>query len=106
MPIVNQLAGSLNLAFHQGDDFGSLIDLSIDTTGYQLEAAIVSLVTGEELLTVTLEEVDAEAGQWQLSLTGEQTAELPVGSLGLRVSWLTEGGMVRRFLEGICEVVK
>lgn len=104
MATATQEPGELNLSLVQGDDFGTLLDLSIDTTGYTIAASIYSLLTGVELLAPTVTEVDAEVGQWNLSMTAEQTAELPAGTLGIKVIWTTPGDDVRRFLQGVCEV--
>lgn len=104
MATATQEPGELNLSLVQGDDFGTLLDLSIDTTGYTFEASVYSLVNGEELVAPNVTEVDAELGQWNLSMTAEETAGLPAGTLGIRITWTTPGDSVRRFLQGVCEV--
>jgi len=104
MAAAEQVAGRLNLALVRGDDFGQLLDLSIDLTGYTFEASIYSTLTGEEFLAPSVTEVDLSYGQVNLSMTSEETAALPVGTLGFRITWTAPGGAVRRFLEGVCEV--
>jgi hypothetical protein len=98
-----QLPGPLHLAFKRGDDYGTLIDFSVDLSGRSCSAAIRSVNTRAEVATFTITEIDMEAGQLNLSLTGEQTAELAVGTYAWSLQWV-DGGAVRTALEGYVEV--
>lgn len=104
MATADQLPGELNIAFNHGDDYSTLVDLSIDTTGYSWAAEIYSLVTREVLEEPTVAVVNAASGQFNLSITDAQAAALPPGTLGLRIRWTAPGGYLRRAFDGICEV--
>jgi hypothetical protein len=104
MATADQLPGNLNIAFNRGDSYATLLDLSINTTGYSWEAEIYSLVTLAVLEEPTVTVVSAANGQINLSITDSQAAALPPGTLGLRISWTAPGEYRRRAFEGICEV--
>lgn len=106
MATAPQLPGSLHFALVRGDDYSTLLDLSISTVGYTWSAEIYSLTNGATLVAPTITVVDAAQGKINLSLTDTQAATLPPGTLGLRINWVAPGDTKRRAFEGVCEVVR
>jgi hypothetical protein len=106
MATAPQLPGSLHVAFCRGDDYSTLLDLSISTVGFTWSAEIYSLTHGGTIATPAIDVVDAAAGKINLSLTDAQAAALPPGTLGIRIRWTAPGDMKRRAFEGVCEVVR
>jgi hypothetical protein len=106
MPAYEQLPGPLNLAFRASDSFSSLIDFSIDMTGYSASAALYSTITGSTVTALTTTVTNASAGQVNVSLTKTQTAGLPVGTYGWRLLWTDAGGAQRTGLTGFAEVTR
>jgi hypothetical protein len=110
MPLYEQTPGSLNLSFVRGDDFTTPVDFSISMAGYQVSAEIISSVSGAEVaagakiqdFTITI--VNAATGQYNLSLTDQQTAAIPRGTYAWRMKW-TEGSETRTALSGFVEVL-
>jgi hypothetical protein len=99
-----QLPGELNLAFNRGDDFSTLIDFSITMTGYSVTAAIYSLISGDTVQAFTVTASNASAGQFNISLTDAQTAVIPRGTYGWRMTWV-ENNATRTALTGFVEVL-
>jgi hypothetical protein len=106
MATAPQLPGPLHVAFVRGDDYSTLLDLSISIVGYTWSAEIYSLTNGQSLATPQITVVDAAAGKFNLSLTDAQAGELPPGTLGLRINWSAPGDAKRRAFEGVCEVMR
>jgi len=101
-----QLPGKLNVAFNKADEYAALLDLSIATTGYLWTAEICSLVDGAVILSPTVTDYDASLGKINVAITEAQAASLAVGSYALKITGVAPGSVQRRFVEGICEVVK
>lgn len=106
MPAYEQLPGSLNLAFRASDDFSSLIDFSIDMTGYTATAALYSLVSGSSVQSFTTTMSNAASGQVNIALTDTQTAGLAPGTYAWRMQWTDAGGGQRTALSGFAEVTR
>lgn len=104
MPSYDQSPGSLNLSFKGGDDFSSLIDFSIDMTGYTATAAIVSPVTGGTVVPFTVTIPSAAEGQVNIALTDTQTAAIARGTYSWQMTW-AEGQGTRTALTGFVEVL-
>lgn len=104
MPAYEQLPGPLNLAFRATDDFSSLIDFSLDMSGYSATAAIYSTITGNAVTSFTTNVTNAALGQVNISLTDTQTAAIPPGTYGWRLQWTDAGGGQRTGLDGFVEV--
>jgi len=106
MATAPQLPGPLHVAFVRGDDYSTLLDLSISIVGYTWSAQIYSLTNGQTIATPAITVVDAAAGKLNLSLSDAQAGQLPPGTLGLRINWTAPGDAKRRAFEGVCEVVR
>lgn len=104
MPLTDTLPGSLSIAFRRGDEFSTLLDFSIATTGYTWAAVIHSVVTGTTIATPTVTVVNAATGQVNLGLTEIQTAAIPAGTYGWRLAWTAPGDSIRTVLQGTVEV--
>lgn len=104
MPSYSAVPGNLCLAFQKGDDFSALIDFSpITMTGYTVSASISSLVTGDQVVPLTVSVTSATAGKVNVSLTDSQTSSIPRGTYGWNLKW-AEGQATRTALSGIVEV--
>jgi hypothetical protein len=77
MAYAPQLPGTLHVAFVRGDDYSTLLDLSISLVGYSLDAQLYSLTNGQTVATPTVSVVDAAAGKFNLTLSDAQAAALP-----------------------------
>ncbi|NDD86073.1 hypothetical protein EBZ38_17575 [bacterium] len=106
MAIAPQTPGELSISLCRGDDYSTLVDLSISIVGYTWSAAIYSLSTGTTLVYPTISVVNASAGTFTVSITDTQAATLPPGTLGIRIDWTAPGDMKRRAFEGVCEVLR
>jgi hypothetical protein len=104
MPSYEQTPGTLNLSFNRSDDFSTLIDFSITMTGYTVTASMYSLVSGETVQAFTVTAANASAGQYNISLTDAQTAAIPRGTYGWRMTWV-ENQATRTALTGFVEVL-
>jgi hypothetical protein len=104
MPSFDQTPGSLNLTFNRGDDFSALVDFSISMVGYTVTASVTSLVTGAQVVALTVSIASAANGQVNISLTDTQTAALARGTYGWQMQW-TEGSATRTALTGFVEVL-
>lgn len=103
----------LNVSFVRGDEFGMLIDASIDLTGYTFSAPIYkasSVVNGVPVGTVvvdnfTITNVDLATGQINLSLQESQTLALnPTDRLRWYLRWVAPGVVTRTVLSGVVTV--
>lgn len=102
---VDTLPGRLNLALIQGDELGQLLDFSVSLSGFSFQADVLSTVTGDQVVSMTVTPVNLSAGQVNVSLTETQTAALAAGSYSWRLSWTAPGSVKRTALEGVLEVV-
>lgn len=103
MPSYDQTPGALSLSFVAGDDFSTLVDFSIDMTGYAVEAEIRSAVTGATVQAFTVTVQSAANGQVNLSLSDTQTAAVGRGTFTWAMRW-TAAGVTRTALMGYVEV--
>jgi hypothetical protein len=100
----DQKPGSLPISFVRGDTLSALVDFSNDLTGYSFVGSLISVVTGLEVVPLTISVVSAANGQVNVSLTSQQTASLPRGTYGWRFVW-TQGAVVRTALTGYVEAL-
>lgn len=105
MALAAQTPGYLAISFRSGDEYSTLLDFSIATTGYTWTAEVYSVVTGDVLQNPTITVVSAANGQVNLSWTETQTAALAAGTYGCRVIWTTAGDARRTVLDGMLEVL-
>lgn len=105
MATAAQLPGDLAISFRAGDEFATLLDFSIATTGYTWTAEVYSVVTGDVVQTPTVTVVSAANGQIHLAWTETQTAALAAGTYGVRVMWTAPGDARRTVLDGMLEVI-
>lgn len=105
MALAAQTPGHLSVVLRAGDEYGTLLDFSVNTTGYTWTAEVYSLITGNTLGTPTTTVVNAAAGQVNLSLTESDTMDLATGTYGLRVMWNAPGNVRRTVLDGMLEVL-
>lgn len=103
----------LNLAFVRGDEFGILVDASIDLSGYTFTAVIykvTSIVGGvpegtETLVPFTITNVDLSLGKINLSLQESQTLALnPRDRMRWYLRWVAPGNVTRTVLSGTVTV--
>lgn len=106
MATASQLPGHLAVAFRAGDEYATLVDFSISTTGYSWSAEVYSIVTDEVIQSPTVTVVSAANGQISLGWTETQTAALAPGTYGVRIIWVAPGSSRRTALEGMLEVYR
>jgi hypothetical protein len=99
-----QSPAPLHVAFASGADYTATLDFNVNVTGYTWAASIFSLVNRDELATPTVTATDAAAGKVTLSIP--RATVLPVGTLGLRITWTATGDKKRAVIEGTCEVLR
>jgi hypothetical protein len=104
MARADQDSGTLSIGFRAGDEYATLLDFSIGTTGYSWGAEVYSLVSGDAVVSPTITVVSEANGQVNLSLTETQTADLEPGTYGVRVWWVAPGSVKRTVTDGFCEV--
>ena len=100
----DQTPGNLPISFVRGDTLSALVDFSIDLTGYSFVGSLVSVVTGLEVVPLTIAIVSAANGQVNVSLTSQQTAALARGTYRWKFVW-TQGLATRTALTGFVEVL-
>lgn len=103
MATYSSLPGTLNVRFKRGDELGFSVDFDHSLAGYGVEAEFISTVTGATIATLTVTVTDETNGTASLSLTESQTADLPAGTLALRVMLDAPGSVRRTVLEGFVE---
>lgn len=103
MPSYDQTPGTLNLAFRRGDTVSSLIDFSVDLSGYSATATLVSPVTGSTVTAFALTFPSASEGQVNIALTDTQTTALARGTYSWQLTW-NDGQAARTALTGFVEV--
>lgn len=104
MNAYDQTPGNLPISFVRGDSLSVLVDFSIDLTGYSFTGSLVSVVTGDDVVPLTLAVVSAASGQVNVSLTAQQTAALARGTYQWKFVW-TQGASVRTALTGFVEAM-
>ena len=104
MDSYDQTPGNLPISFVRGDTLSALVDFSIDLTGYSFIGSLVSVVTGNEVVPLTLSVVSASNGQVNVALTAQQTAALARGTYRWKFVW-TQGSAVRTALVGYVEAL-
>ncbi|NBW18377.1 MAG: hypothetical protein EBR82_61420 [Caulobacteraceae bacterium] len=100
----DQRPGNLPISFVRGDTLSALVDFSIDLTGYSFTGSLVSVVTGSEVVPLTISVVSASDGQVNVALTAQQTASIARGTYGWKFVW-TQGLAVRTALTGFVEAL-
>jgi len=104
MAVFEQLPGYLALSFRQGDDFTTNVAFDFNALNYSWQADVRSTITGESVQQITVTVTDAASGEMTLSLTDEQTADLPAGTWGWTLVG-SAGGVKRTYLSGFVEVI-
>lgn len=105
MALAAQTPGHLAISFRAGDEFATLVDFSVSTTGYTWQAEVYSVVTGDVVQEPAVTVVSAANGQINLAWTETQTAALAAGTYGVRVMWTAPGSVRRTVLDGMLEVL-
>lgn len=107
------LPSTLNLKFVRGDEFGMLLDFSIDLTGYTFVADIYEVsavqngvpISGGVFLPFTQTLVDLSTGQINLSLQETQTQSFNLGkSYRWYLRWVSPGLVTRTVLSGAISI--
>jgi hypothetical protein len=103
------LPSNLNLIFVRGDEFGILLDFSVDLTGYQFQTVVFEVagvvdgqvVAGPAAVNFTLTEVDLSAGEINLSLQENQTQAFDLTkTYRWYLRWVAPGVVTRTVLSG------
>jgi hypothetical protein len=105
MATISQLPGKLNLDLVRGDEFATLVDFSINVTGYTFSASVYSTITGSTVITPTVSVVSAATGQVNVGISEAQSEAVAPGTYLWRLSWVAPGSATRTALEGVCEVI-
>lgn len=103
---VSTLPGTLNITVKHGDELSTLVDFSIDLTGYTFQTEVVSAITGAAVGTMTVSAVNLPSGQLNLSMTETACDAIAPGSYLWRLIWTAPGTVRRTALEGVFEVVR
>lgn len=106
MATYEQKPGKLNVTFNRGDELGFILDLDIGTAGYSWSARVYSLVDDTTVATPTITVVDDATGKINLAMSETVSQSIPVGTYGLRVSWIAPGSVGRTGTDGILEVIR
>lgn len=101
------LPGVLNLAVRAGDEVGKLLTYNLDLTGYTARTVIYSLVTGQDVATVTTTVTPGAASSgvnasFQESLTGS----LAAGTYGWRQELVAPGSVQATRIDAFLEIVR
>jgi len=108
------LPGTLNVSMTKGDEFGMLADLDIDVTNFAWTAIVYEVSTsytfanpggstsqGATVATLTVTNVNAAAGQVNLSLTETQTDALsPTANYRWYLRGVSPALVTRTYLSG------
>ena len=103
MALYEQLPGSLSLSIVSGDQFSTVVDFSINMSGYSVSSEIFSLVDGATVAMSTAF-VSEALGTVSIGMTEGETGDLSVGTYGWRLQWLAPGSVTRTALTGLLEV--
>ena len=103
MALYEQLPGSLSLSIVSGDQFSTVVDFSINMSGYSVSSEIYSLVDGA-VTAMTTAFVSEALGTVSIGMTEGETGDLSVGTYGWRLQWLAPGSVTRTALTGLLEV--
>lgn len=107
------LPSPLNLQFVRGDEFGILLNFSIDLSGYSFQPVIYEvqgvvddqIVAGPTAADFAITYVDLSAGEINLSLTEAQTQSLlPNKTYRWYLRWVAPGVVTRTVLSGSISV--
>ena len=104
MALYEQLPGSLSLSIVKSDQFSTVVDFSIDMSGYSVSSEIYSLDDGATITAMTTAFVSAALGTVSIGMTEAETGDLSVGTYGWRLQWLAPGSVTRTALTGLLEV--
>lgn len=104
MAIYEQLPGSLSLSIVKSDEFATVVDFSINMSGYTVSSEIYSLVDGVTVTAMTTTFENAALGTVNIGMTEAETGDLSVGTYGWRLQWLAPGSVTRTALTGLLEV--
>ena len=104
MALYEQLPGSLSLSIVKSDEFATVVDFSIDMSGYSVSSEIYSLVDGATVTAMTTTFANAALGTVNIGMTEAETSDLAVGTYGWRLQWLAPGSVTRTALTGLLEV--
>lgn len=101
------LPGVLNLALRAGDEYGKLLTYGLDLTGYTVRTVIYSLVTGQDVSTVTTSVTPgASSSAVNIALQESVTASLAAGTYGIRQELVAPGNVQQTRIDGKLEVVR
>ena len=104
MALYEQLPGSLSLSIVSGDQFATVVDFSINMSGYSVSSEIFSLVDGATVVAMSTTFVSEALGTVSIGMTEAETGDLSVGTYGWRLQWLAPGSVTRTALTGLLEV--
>ena len=104
MALYEQLPGSLSLSIVSGDQFATVVDFSINMSGYSVSSEIFSLVDGATVVAMSTAFVSEALGTVNISMTEAETGDLSVGTYGWRLQWVAPGSVTRTALTGLLEV--
>ena len=104
MALYEQLPGSLSLSIVSGDQFATVVDFSINMSGYSVSSEIFSLVDGATVVAMSTAFVSEALGTVSIGMTEAETGDLSVGTYGWRLQWLAPGSVTRTALTGLLEV--
>ena len=104
MALYEQLPGSLSLSIVKSDQFSTVVDFSIDMSGYSVSSEIYSLVDGSIVQSMSTAFVSAVLGTVSIGMNEGETGDLSVGTYGWRLQWLAPGSVTRTALTGLLEV--
>ena len=103
MALYEQLPGSLSLSIVKSDQFSTVVDFSIDMSGYSVSSEIYSLVDGATTAMSTAF-VSSVLGTVSIGMNEGETGDLSVGTYGWRLQWVAPGSVTRTALTGLLEV--
>ena len=104
MALYEQLPGSLSLSIVSGDQFSTVVDFSINMSGYSVSSEIFSLVDGATVVAMSTTFVSEALGTVSIGMTEAETGDLSVGTYGWRLQWVAPGSVTRTALTGLLEV--
>lgn len=104
MATASNLPGRLSIACRRGDEYGTIVDFSIDVTDYAFASQVYSLSTGATVVAPAVTVVNAASGQINVAMTESQTSALSAGTYGFRIEWLAPGSVKRTALDGFAEI--
>jgi hypothetical protein len=103
MATYSQLPGRLNIAIRKADRFATVVDFDISLTGFTVSSEVISTLSGDIVVPISVDTTLASEGKVGLSLTSAQTAGLASGTYLWRLAW-NPGDAPRTALQGFFEV--